>query len=81
MSSTIQLETLLGKTPAEDAFLCSRVLLSLQTGVGLQRINEAIRVTFVSYHQSRMQGASRINPGLSTTLTLTINTLLPLGRE
>jgi hypothetical protein len=43
--------------------------------------NEAIRVTFVSYHRSGMQGASRINLGLSTMLTLTINTLLLLGRE
>ena len=30
---------------------------------------------------SGMQGASTINPSLSTTLTLMINTLLPLERE
>jgi len=42
MSSTVQLGTLLGKTPAEDAFLRNQVLLDLQTGSGLQRINDAI---------------------------------------
>jgi hypothetical protein len=35
----------------------------------------------MSYHQSRMHGASTINLSLTTTLTLMIKTLLPLGRE
>jgi hypothetical protein len=43
--------------------------------------NKAIRVTLVSYHRSRMQGASTNNLSLSTTLTLMINTLLPLEHE
>ena len=47
--------------------------------VDYKGLNE--NVTLVIYHQSEMQGASRINPSLSTTLTVTINTLLPLGRE
>ena len=37
-----------------------------------------IDVTTAIYHRSGMQGASTINPSLSTMLTLTINTLLPL---
>ena len=42
MFSTIQLGTLLGKTPTEDAFLRNWVLLGLQTGGGQHRINDAI---------------------------------------
>ena len=38
-------------------------------------------VTHAIYHQSGMQGASTINLSLSTTLTLKINTLLPLEQE
>ena len=49
--------------------------LSYRWEVDYKGFNEAIRVTLVSYHQSRMQGASTIDPSLSTTLTLTINTL------
>jgi hypothetical protein len=51
--------------------------LSLRQEVDYKGFNEAIRVTLVSYPQSRMQGASTINLSLSTTLTLKINTLLP----
>jgi hypothetical protein len=49
--------------------------------VDYKGLNEAIRVTLASYHQSGMHGASMINLSLSTALTLMINTLLPLGRE
>jgi hypothetical protein len=49
--------------------------------VNYKGFNEAIRVTLVSYHRSGTQGASMINLSLSTTLTLTINTLLPLEQE
>ena len=49
--------------------------------VDYKGFNEAIRVTLVIYHRSRMHGASTINLSLSTTLTFMINTLLPLGRE
>ena len=41
----------------------------------------SIDVTTMIYHRSGMQDASTINLSLSTTLTLTINTLLPLRRE
>ena len=62
-------------------------MLSIVTGsylayrweVDYKGLNE--NVTLAIYHRSRMQGASTINPNLSTMLTLTINTLLPLGRE
>ena len=46
--------------------------------VNYRGFNEDIRVTVVSYHRSRMQGASMIHPSLSTMLTLKIDTLLPL---
>jgi hypothetical protein len=49
--------------------------------VDYRGFNEAIKVTLVSYHRSGMQGASTINPSLSTTLTLMINTLLSLEQE
>ena len=55
--------------------------LSYRWEVDYKVFNEAIRVTLVSYHRSEMQGASTINLSLSTTLTLMINTLLPLCRE
>ena len=55
--------------------------LAYKWEVDYKGFNEAIRVTLVSYHRSGMQGASMINPSLSTTFTHTIGTLLPLGRE
>ena len=59
-------------------------MLSVATGsylvfrreVDYKELNES--VTLAIYHRFRMQGASTINPSLSTTLTLMINTLLPL---
>ena len=82
MSSTIQLETLLKERHQQS-------LLSVVTGsylaykreVDYKGFNKATRVTLASYHRSRMQGASMINPSLSTTLTLVINTLPPLEQE
>ena len=55
--------------------------LAYKQEVNYRGFNEAIRVTLESYLGSGMQGASMINLSLSTTLTLMINTLLPLGRE
>ena len=49
--------------------------LAYKWEVDYKDFNEAIRVTLMSYHRSGMQGASTINPSLSTTLTLTIKTL------
>ena len=62
-------------------------MLSVVTGsylaysreVDYKGLNE--NVTLAIYHRSKMQGASTINPSLSTTLTLTINTLLPLEQK
>jgi hypothetical protein len=54
--------------------------LAYKQEVDYRGFNEATRVTLVSYHRSRMR-ASMINLSLGTTLTLMINTLLPLGRE
>jgi tetrahydromethanopterin S-methyltransferase subunit E len=59
----------------------TRSYLSYRREVDYKDFNEAIRVTLVSYHRSLMQGASTINLSLRTTLTLMINTLLPLCRE
>jgi hypothetical protein len=59
----------------------TRSYLANKRQVDYKGFNEAIRVTLASYHQSGIQGASMINLSLSTTLTLMINTLLPLGRE
>ena len=59
----------------------TRSYLSYRREVDYKGFNEAIKVTLASYHRSRMQGASMINLSLSTTLTLTINTLLPLEQE
>jgi hypothetical protein len=55
--------------------------LAYKREVDYRGFNKAIRVTLMSYRQSEMQGASTINLSLSTTLTIMINTLLPLGRE
>ena len=61
-------------------------MLSIVTGIYLayrwevdyKGLNK--NITFAIHHRSGKQGASTINPSLSTTLTLTINTLLPLER-
>jgi hypothetical protein len=82
MSSTVQLETLLREKHQQ-------MMLSFITGsylaykreVDYKGFNDAIRVTLVSYYRFGMQDASTINLSLSTTLTLTINTLLPIERE
>jgi hypothetical protein len=55
----------------------TRSYLSYRQEVDYKGFNEAIRITLMSYHQSRMQGASTIKLSLSATLTLMINTLLP----
>jgi hypothetical protein len=55
--------------------------LAYKREVDYNGFNETIRVTLVSYHRSGMQGASMINLSLRAMLTLTINTLLLLGRE
>jgi hypothetical protein len=55
--------------------------LAYKHEVNYKGFNEAIRVTLVNYHRSEIQGASTINPSLSTTLTLMINILLLLERE
>ena len=44
--------------------------LAYKQEVDYIRFNEAIRVTLMSYHQSKIHGASMINPSLSTMLTL-----------
>jgi hypothetical protein len=49
--------------------------------VDYRGFNEAIRVTLTNYHRFGMQGASTINPSLSTTLTPTVNTLLHVEQE
>ena len=62
-------------------------MLSIVTGsylayrreVDYKGLNE--NVTLAIYHRFGMQGASMINLSLSTTLTLVINTLLPLDQE
>ena len=72
MSSTIQLRML--------SFVTGSYLAYRQE-VDYKGFNEAIRVTLVSYHRSRMQGASTINLSLSTKLTLMINTLFSLEQE
>ena len=82
MSSTIQLGTLLKKRHQQR--MLSIVIgsyLAYKQEEDYKGFNEAIRVTLVSYHRSGMQGASMINPSLSTMLTLTIIILLPLERE
>ena len=66
--------------PVDDAFLCNWVLLGQQMGGGLQRIQRGYK-SHTRELPPGMQGASTINPCLSTTLTLTINTLLPLEQE
>ena len=80
MSSTIQLGTLLKERHQQRMLsIVTGSYLAYRREVEYKGLNE--NVTLVIYHQSEMQGASRINPSLSTTLTVTINTLLPLGRE
>ena len=89
MSSTVQLGILLKKRHQQR-------MLSFVTGSYLANRQEvdykgstmlystrlySTDVTTMIYHRSGMQGASTINLSLSTTLTLMINTLLPLGRE
>ena len=82
MSSTIELGTLLRERHQQRMlFFVTESYLAYKWEVDYKGFNEAIRVTLMSYHQSGMQGASMINLSVSTTLTLTINTLLPLGRE
>ena len=53
--------------------------LAYRWEVDYKGLNEAITLTI--YHRSKMQGASMIKTSLSTTLTLMINTLLPLEQE
>ena len=82
MSSTIQLGTILGKDTIRGYFPSQpHPTCAYRWEVDYKGFNEAIRVTLESYHQFGMQGASMINLSLSTMLTLTINTLLPLERE
>ena len=82
MSFTIQLWTLLKERHQQRMFsIITGSYLAYKQEVDYKGFNEAIRVTLVSYHRSGMQGASMINPSLSTTLTLMINTLLSLCRE
>ena len=49
-------------------------------GGGLQRIQRGYK-SHTRELPPGMQGASTINPSLSSTLTLMINTLLPLEQE
>jgi hypothetical protein len=56
-------------------FFATGFYLGYKQEMDYRGFNEAIRVTLASYHRSRIQGASTINLSLSTTLTLTINTL------
>ena len=82
MSSTIQLRTLLKERHQQRMLsFITGSYLSYRREVDYKGFNKAIGVTLASYHQSRIQGASRINLSLNTTLTLTINTLLPLEQE
>jgi hypothetical protein len=82
MSSTIQLGTLLGKDTNKGCFPSQPCpTCAYRWAMDYKGFNEAIRVTLVSYHRYGMQGASTINLSLSTTRTLTINTLLPLEQE
>ena len=78
MSSTIQLGTLLKERRQQRMVpVVTASYLPYKQEVDYRGFNEAIRVTLVSYHRSKTQGASMINLSLSTTLILTINTLLP----
>ena len=79
MSSTVQLGTLLRKKHQQSMIsIATGSYMAYRWEVDDKGFNEAIRVTLTSYHRSRMQGVSMINLSLSTTLTLTFNTLLPL---
>ena len=76
MSLTIQLGTLLRKRHQQRMLsFVTGSYLAYKWEVDYKGFNEVIRVTLMSYHRSIMQGASTINLSLSTTLTLTINTL------
>ena len=71
MSSTIQLGTLLKERHKQR--MLSIVIASYfpyKREVDYRGFNEAIRVTLVSCHQSKMQDASTSNQSLSTMLTL-----------
>ena len=82
MSSTIQLGTLLKERHQQSMLsIVIASYLPYKWEVDYRGFNEAIRVTLMSYHRSEMQGASTINLSLSITLTLMINTLLPLEQE
>ena len=71
MSSTIQLGTLLKERHQQRMLPIVTVFyLRYKREVDYRGFNEAIRVTLVSYHRSRMQDASISNQSLSTTLTL-----------
>ena len=62
MSSTIQLETLLGKDTHGGCFpLQPHSMRPYKQEVDYRGFNDAIRVTLVSYHRSGMQDASTIN--------------------
>ena len=82
MYSTIQLGTLLRERHQQRMLsFVTGSYLAYRREVDYRGFNEAIRVTLTRYHRSGMQGASTINLSLSTTLTLTINTLLPLEQK
>ena len=70
MSSTIELGTLLGKDTSRACFPSqSCPMCPYKWEVDYRGLNEAIRVTLMSYHQSRIQDASTSNQSLSTMLT------------
>jgi hypothetical protein len=82
MFSNIQLGILPGRDTSRGCFPSQPCpTCPYKQEVDYRGFNEAIRVTLASYHWSGMQDASTINLSLSTTLTLMINTLLPLERE
>ena len=69
MSSTIQLETLLKERHQQRMlFIVITSKLPNKQEVHYRGFNDAIRVTLVSYHRSKMQDASTSNQSLSTML-------------
>ena len=71
MSSIIQLGTLLGKETSRGCFPSQpHPTCPYKWEEDYRGFNEAIRVTLVSYHRSKMQDASTSNQSVSTTLTL-----------
>ena len=71
MSSTIQLGTLLKERHQQRMLsVVTMSYLPYKQEVDYRGFNEAIRLTLVSYHRSRMQDASTSNQSLSTTLIL-----------